>query len=501
MAVGLAALFLLSVFATTGPGITWDEPAYVAGGYQYVLWLRRPRIETIDQYWVVNHEHPPAAKLVYGVLASLEAGHTLLALLTARIGAALLFTILAGLTYAFTARYFGRPTGALAGLSLVLMPRVFGHGHLAGLDMPVSLACLAVVAAFARIESGRRWAVLAGALWGVALLTKLNAIFLPVLLIPWAMWVFHKKAAGPCLLFLATGAVVFFLGWPWLWPQPVERTLNYALDKAERLEPNGLHRPDRPTSVPVHYLGRTYHDRPAPWHYPLVLTLVTVPAGLLVFAGIGCRAAWKARTRVEVLVLGGGLLHLLVFVIPSVPKYDGVRLFLPAFPFIACLAGIGAAGVWRWRGRAGQGIVCAVFVLAAGMLVWTHPHELAYYNGLVGWAPGARALGFETTYWGGTINARVMAEVNELCPEGSTLAVWPPYMHMAKDELDALPWMGPGLHWDKEWRPGMPTPDFLLVFERQGYIGEGTRQLMGQGTMLREWTYLGVPHTRLIQMR
>ncbi|MFW6158231.1 MAG: ArnT family glycosyltransferase [Planctomycetota bacterium] len=501
VAAGLAVAFLLGAGASTGPGLTWDEPGYVAAGYSYVRWLGSPRVGTIDHYWAINHEHPPAAKLLYGALGALEHESGLLAVLTARLGAAMLFTVLAGLTYLFTARYYGRTAGALAGLSLVLMPRVFGHGHLAALDAPVALACLAATLVFARIESGWKWGAFAGALWGVALLTKVNAIFLPAVLVPWAAWVLGRKAAAPCLAFVAAGVLVFFAGWPWLWPRPVERAGNYALNKTERLSGDMTRRPAGTTAVPVHYLGRTYRERPAPWHYPLVLTLVTVPVGLLVFAGLGCGAAWRGRKEIAVLIGASGWIHLLVFVVPSVPKYDGVRLFLPAFPFLACLAGVGAARVWRWRGRVGRVIVCAALLLAAGVLAWTHPYELSYYNALAGGARGARALGFETTYWGDVINPGVMADVNRVCPKGSAVAVWPPYQHITQGGQAALPWMARELRWDKDWSPGRPLPDFLLVFQRQGYLGPDVERVIRRGTLVKQWTYMGVSQARLIRFR
>ncbi|MFO7898688.1 MAG: glycosyltransferase family 39 protein, partial [Planctomycetota bacterium] len=467
LVAGLLVVFLLSAGASTGPGITWDEPAYVAAGYSYVRWLGSPRLRTIDHHWGINHEHPPAAKLLYGALGAIEHESGLLAVLTARLGAALLFTVLVGLTYLFTARYYGRPAGALAGLSLLLMPRVFGHGHLAALDAPIALACLAVTLVFARIEAGWKWAAFAGALWGVALLTKVNALFLPIVLVPWAAWVLGKRAAVPCLAFVAAGVLVFFGGWPWLWPRPAERMGNYALNKTERLGGASGRRPAGTTTVPVHYFGRTYRERPAPWHYPLVLTAATVPVGLLVFAVLGCGAAVSGRKKIGLLIAASGLVHLLAFVVPSVPKYDGVRLFLPAFPFLACLAGVGAARVWRWRGAVGRVIVWAVLLLSGGVLAWTHPYELSYYSALVGGARGARALGLETTYWGDVINPEVMGAVNRLCPEGSAVAVWPPYQHITQQEQAALPWMARDLWWDKDWSPGRPRPDFLLVFQRQ----------------------------------
>lgn len=500
---GLAILVFVGAAASTGPGVTWDEPAYVAAGSEYILWLRTlsPRSverENVYRHWRPNAEHPPAAKLVYGLAVSFEKDDALLAVLTARYGAVLMFVALVGLVYVFVAGHFGRPAGVLSALSLVLMPRVFGHGILAALDVPVALACFAATLAFSR-SLGSRWrAAGAGVLWGVALLTKLNGVFLPAVLIPWALWTRKRRALVPCALFLAVGCVTFVAGWPWLWHNTVERIGRYAVNKTERLQDN--QRATGTTNVPVHYLGRTYRETRAPWHYPIVMTLVTVPLGLLVLAGLGVRkslAKKGERRRIGALILASALLHILIFTWPMVPKYDGVRLFLPAFPFIACLAGIGGAQVWLWRGRIGKAIIIGVLGLAAVALAWTHPYELSYYNSLVGGAWGANRLGFETTYWGDTVNREVMAYVNAHCPDGSTVAVWP--RHQAF--LDYFPWMKRGLSWDKDWRPGRPPPDFLIIFPRQGYLGETAARLVRTQTPLRQWTYLGVPQCMLFKLR
>jgi len=500
MLCAFVALAALTAFASTEPGVTWDEPAYVAAGHDHWTWFAGLSAEpfsreAIHEHWAVNHEHPPAAKLLYGALGSFDQEHPLVAILDARLGAAALFVILVALVCGWTAAHFGRGAGALAALALVLIPRMFGHGLLAALDAPVALACFATTVAFSRADASWRRALLAGALWGLALLTKVNAVFLPIVLIPWAAWAWRRRALSPCLTLLFVGSVVFFVGWPWLWHDLPGRLGEYMVNKVERLELSD--RPAATSRVPVHYLGRTYRDESAPWHYPFVMTLVTVPAGLLVLAGCGVRRAVAAgKRKFGLLVLAGAALHLGVAALPPVPKYDGVRLFLPAFPFLACLAGIGAARLWAWR-RAGRVVVVAILLVAAAQLAYTHPYELSYYNALVGGAWGAERLGFETTYWGDTVNRRVMARVNALCPDGSSVAVLPPYQAF----LDPLPWMRGGLRWAKGWRPGQPLPDFLLVFPRQGYLDDAAGSFLAKRQPVEQWTYLGVPQCMLFDLR
>jgi hypothetical protein len=115
------------------------------------------------------------------------------------------------------------------------------------------------------------------------------------------------------------------------------------------------------------------------------------------------------------LLLLGLIVTLAPSALPSSPKYNGVRLFLPAFPFLAALAGGGFA--WAERGlvrllKAETGEKRRLSVLAAAALgalllypgangvIRTHPYQLAYYNELVGGTAGATRRGFETIYWG-----------------------------------------------------------------------------------------------------
>jgi hypothetical protein len=92
--------------------------------------------------------------------------------------------------------------------------------------------------------------------------------------------------------------------------------------------------------------------------------------------------------------------------------YDNDRLFMPAFPYIAALAGIGLdwtlRGIRSWltlRGRMALATPLAVIVLVLvygphlALAAPLYPHWLSYYSEIVGGLPGATRLGLETTYW------------------------------------------------------------------------------------------------------
>jgi hypothetical protein len=107
--------------------------------------------------------------------------------------------------------------------------------------------------------------------------------------------------------------------------------------------------------------------------------------------------------------------------------YDGERLFLPVFPLLAMVSGIGFQGLWdRAGGRGGLRAVLGVFLAAQSIgLVSTFPFGLSYYNLLVGGLPGAERLGLELTYWGDAVDPVLLGELAERAEAGDTSALAP----------------------------------------------------------------------------
>ena len=84
--------------------------------------------------------------------------------------------------------------------------------------------------------------------------------------------------------------------------------------------------------------GEIFQFRP-PWHYPYVWTVIVFPLSLLVAAVAGLIAPRSGPLRGLVLVNMAVLYGALA--LPSAPMHDGIRLFLPLFPFYAVVAGAG----------------------------------------------------------------------------------------------------------------------------------------------------------------
>ncbi len=444
-------------------GLTYDEPIYQSKALQALEWLSlavtAPSLavspEAIERYWKATDQHPGFYKLLVAASA-VTLGRLVPPGEATRTGTNLLCALCCVVLYLFVSRLWGRAAGLYAVGALLAMPHVFAACHLAALDAPIMALTLIVLVASRRAavladgrprpSDRRAWglAVLAAVLWGLALGTKLNAFFLPFVVFPW-VFVFARRAfwrLGLCYLVL--GPLTFLATWPWLWHDTAARFSEYFRFHLRHWE------------IGVTYFGE--NTTLAPWHYPLVMTLITVPPVTLVLALAGggkwlaMVRRWAAdRRRAAPAAHGGAAFGALTLVIwalvvnyvpsclPSTPKYNGVRLFLPVFPLLAIVAAVGfrtcmdalvtaarslsQAPELRWR------------VMALGLfvsLLWPlhdtarfTPFHLSYYNAFIGGLSGAVRAGMEPTYWGDTYRSASLW-LAQHAEEGSTIWVEPP---------------------------------------------------------------------------
>lgn len=483
-----AGVFVLAagLIAATArdPGLTWDEAIYFGRAAQYLNWFHGASGDAMGARAVAAAwgapDHPPLGSLwIAGSFALFGSSCDMIT--AARLGAAVLFGAVLAVIFLWVAARRGEGTGLLAAGVFLLMPRVFADGHFANLEMMTLLTWLATVAAFERGIESRTWSVLCGVFFGLALLTKINGAFLPFVLVPWGLLFHGRKALRNVLCMALIGPALFLLGWPLLWHFPVAGIKAYLANKTQRM------------LIPVCYLGTVYRDHVAPWHYPFVMLLATTP--LLVLAGaVGgvCSAVRRLRSEwrgasFEALLLWAFAFPVVLLAMPGVPKYDGVRLMLPAYPFLAILAAAGLLAAWE-RLRAlpviAEGTLRRRIVLggaAAVAAVWLalpvivlHPYQLAYYGELAGGPAGARKLGFETTYWGDTFDDKALQFLNEHVPENGSVAfvafgefVWRDYLLTgdARRDIQQADFV------TDRW-------DYLVVIPRQGMWDDAVRAWM-----------------------
>lgn len=473
-----------------GPGITLDEVFNVEMGvYQWHalrehgwrLWTPavRDRIFVDGPGKPYNPDHPPLGRVWLGfwhdvarwLWPPVETGaQTVTA--CARVGSAIAFGITIWLIGTFAGRWFGSTAGWSSALCYALMPRVFGHAHLAALETCTNLAFLAPI-----LFVGQKWgatnpadgqplrpqhewlcAILVGVLIGAAFLTKIQAVLLPI---PIAVWTLIRwRGRGLAWLSVAgiVTAAMFFFGWPWLQIDPFAHVHEYLGRGVER------------QTLYCWYFGQRYADVDIPWHYPFVMFFMTLPLGTLVLGAAGFsrrlrrirgeqsgavfgstamaalvpnapesqtlrtgerqRAAQSSSAITRTALLGAMLVFVLTFfAMPGITVYDGERLFLIVYPLFAMAAGAGTQSLHQYLlkyfSQAGSTGVTLLFLAAQSIVIfWLHPCELSYYNCGAGLA-GANLLGLERTYWQDSFTRSFWRDVVRQVPKGTTLYLAP----------------------------------------------------------------------------
>jgi hypothetical protein len=230
------------------------------------------------------------------------------------------------------------------------------------------------------------------------------------------IWGAERPALETWTAILAFAPVVGWLGNPAWWRETLPRLAHYYT--------LSLGRQGALPNIQILYFGHVY-EFSLPWHNAWVLMGITVPVAILGAGLIG--VIWGigqiGRDRLPWYFLIHFLTLPVIRMFPT-PAHDGVRLFLPAFFFLAAFAGWGT--VWladilaRWVPRASRFarpvLAGAVLGSAAVGLIRIHPYELSYYNALVGGPRGAWEKGFELTYWYDAFNRPVLEDLNRRFP-------------------------------------------------------------------------------------
>jgi len=453
-------------WTANGPGLTFDENLNVGSGVYVTESLLQSGLAVLDPRTLLEifnspayfPDYPPLGRLPLG-LSNAVLGrvlglgeHPFYQIPYARVGSAVSFGLLALLLTWFTRRQAGTLAAIITGICCVLTPRLFGHAHLASVETMMNLAYAGCGVTCLECLSGKpalraRDGLWPGVVLGLALLTKIQAIFLPPVIVVWMLWYWKLQAVRPLVVLTITSTAVFFLGWPWLWSDPLVRFMAYFAQTTDR------------AVLYCYYFGERYVDRTVPWHYPFVIFVITTPLPWLL---LGSWGMWLSRadghenkhankhtdrqketessaalgfsggltSQSNRLLLGLFWLPLCAFAIPGVPVYDGERLFLVVWPIFAIWTGIAGAGAVTWFQRKVHSPVCEIIcggvILIPLISMFTlRPVQLSFYGMQVGGLPGAKSLGMELNYWGDAVTPGFLERACRHLPQGSTLAIAP----------------------------------------------------------------------------
>ena len=435
------------------------------------------------------HGHPPFYALL-GLAGDLLAP-SWQDLPRARLGPILLFSFTAGAIFQVVCTRWGAWAAALAAGGWVLQPNLFGHGHYASYDAPLSalwvLAILAFLAAIAPREGvkpgGIRWdeTLTFGLILGCAAATKFTGWFLPLPFLVWVVLYRDIRALVTLGLGLLIAAVVVTLLIPTWWTDPITGVIRFFRSNLSRSE-----------TVPIYiqFLGQVYLTprESLPWYNTLVWTVLVTPIGFLLMAGLGLRTAvrhWRSEPA-GVLIAGHWAFLMVLRALPHTPGHDGVRQFLPAFGLLALLGGLGARTLLAHWGRWARVAIAAAGLEGVLSIAVMMPVPLSYFSPIVGGLPGATALGMESTYYWDAFSPEARRWLADHTSPGRTIVfAW--YTH----SFGYLRRNGELPHRIAPLDPGQPQ--WYVLQNRPGAFSEALRTLVARSQAAYTVTKLGVP--------
>ncbi len=429
----------------------------------------------------------------------------------------LLAALLVWVFHRFLAERFGLLAATSALILLLSSPRIFFHLMANIKDFPLMVVyTLTVVVFFRAWQAGStRGLLAAGALWGVALGTKANALFLP--LIPLGLAVLgglpeawrdrRRQLLLTCLGAGLLGGVVLIAIWPYLWADPIGRLIENLRFITLR---KGWTRPE--SFAPV-----------------LQAILLTTPPAFLAFFGVGLipilKRAWRRQPDALLLIVWIAAV-LGRYLVPQAVNYDGVRHFLELFPAMAAVAGVGVAWLARRlvavvtpSPRLASSVRAAVLILALVPGLWallrTHPFQIAYWNTFTGGYAGARAANLPQAgdYWGASYRLG-LRWLNENAPPDALIAV-PVIEHAVRlvaperlrDDLILLPITIPYMpeippdRLERTRQAARSRPVYVMFVERRDWMNELMRDCLERLEPEIEWQLEGEPVLAIYRYR
>jgi len=323
---------------------------------------------------------------------------------------ALVISLAIVLAYFLLSRVFNRQVASVASLLLALDPF---HIHISKtLHVDALMSVFVMISALwvlVYIGQGKqnRWPylVLSGVFAGLALLSKISALFLvPYLLLCLGAWKLSevlnsRRKAEPAavrwrdglkatrgvttavLLWALALVVTYSLLWPAMWVRPLD-VLNLTYSETRRHIANPGHNP-------FLSMGQTMLDDPGLLFYPVNLSLKTTEITLpFFFVGLGSLLSRKLDRRRRLALLLAVAFVVFFTAQMTLGQKKSARYDLPAFQFVDVVAGVGIVHAVQWlaRGRRWLFNLGLLLIIAAQFAVSipNHPYYGTHYNRIFG---------------------------------------------------------------------------------------------------------------------
>ena len=237
--------------------------------------------------------------------------------------------------------------------------------------------------------------ILAGGLLGMTISIRLLGPLSGLIVILYLAFTLRQKSLPVITAYLICAAVVMFLTWPYLWPDPVGHWMDSLVLMAR-------------FPWPGHVLfNRQFHEAESlPIAYlPKLLNIqLTESLLFLLYLGFAALVFSLARKRLKldlflVLVLGA-LLPLTGLILSRATMYDNFRQILFLLPPLILLAGLAVDLIFSVLKSVVFRLAVLIVLALPGVygIIQLHPYPYVYYNSLVGGTGGA-FRNFEIDYW------------------------------------------------------------------------------------------------------
>lgn len=454
------AFLVVSVFTISDYGISWDEPIHFMRGQGYLHYFLTGEIKydtvpenrsyyqndqlTAKYFLESDSGHPPLNGIFAAfsnyvffqkleILGDVESYHVF-NIITA--------TLLIFIVALFAFETFGFFASLASGLSLSLYPLFFGESRFNIKDPPeAAFFGLTIYAFWRAINSWSwKWLILSAVGFGLGLGTKFNILFLPFILIPWAIYkVFildrrnlnlsgmkgKIKTKRNFLLALIISPVIILLifvgSWPFLWTNPVSNLLEIF----------GFY---KQIGTGFNYQTIQYYSTFGFNFYPILWIIFTTPPFILFLTFVGIIAVafnFKTKNGAAILWVLWLIIPVIRVTLPNSSIYGGVRQIMEYIPAMALISGLGAVSLKMWltkQFKVSEKLLLVLlligFLQILQVLIQLHPNENVYFNQLIGGLHGAKENNIPS--WGnsfGNAYHQAMRWINRNTPKDSNLAL------------------------------------------------------------------------------
>ncbi len=472
VAVFLVALYLsLALYTLPATGLTIDEPRYIAQAKARAYSIYATATGSTDLFFCdltksfIGTEwysrcwegRPKLAITLSGIgwaaifaISGVQLG-TIESIAAHRIPIILFSALGLLVLYLLVRDGYGRRAAFFSGLSFIFMPVLFSFTKYVLIDGVSAMMWIICVWVFWKATKSRKYALMAGPVFGIAMTSKAQLWFLPIALIVWVLVSYRDRLAvkaGRLRSALSSEGSIFYkvksalaevplpaysiaflspvfalLLWPWLWFDTAER-FSWWVSYYTGATGSG--------AATSFFMGEAYTR--APFFFQTLLSLATLPVTIMTFSLIGAYAALKhtanLENRLSLLVLLSATLLLVVFSLRGI-SYSGVQQYIQIFPFIAILSGIGADRLLSSMRKSKQYKKREILILAAVALLIALPglvsilngHTDSYFSVLVGGTGGVYSTQLFEPVWSGEPYLETVPWMNENLPQNSSIYV------------------------------------------------------------------------------